>query len=229
MQRIPTQLGKVLAIASFAMLLATQWLHSPLHHVAESLESSAHPEHSESHEHHHDHGHSHQHTDSHACSHSHERSAAEAQEKDPTCPHPHPHPDDDCHICHFLAERASTLNNSVELSGVESVESTPDSVAIFFAVPIFVPLLAALLLGERIRLYRMAAIALGFIGVLIVARPGTPHNHRAEGESNANVQTATPITMAMDSPSAGSHGFGKSFSIPNEAPASMKNVNPIQS
>ncbi len=44
-------------------------------------------------------------------------------------------------------------------------------VAITYAAPLFITLFAALFLGERIRLYRMAAVALGFCGVLLVMLP----------------------------------------------------------
>jgi drug/metabolite transporter (DMT)-like permease len=45
-------------------------------------------------------------------------------------------------------------------------------VAIEFTSPIWVALLAALMLGERLTGRRIAAILLGFAGILIVARPG---------------------------------------------------------
>lgn len=45
-------------------------------------------------------------------------------------------------------------------------------VAIEFSNPIWVALLAPFLLGERLTRRRMLAVALGFLGVLIVARPG---------------------------------------------------------
>lgn len=41
-----------------------------------------------------------------------------------------------------------------------------------FTTPIWVALLAPLVLGERMNRTRMAAIVLGFIGIVIVARPG---------------------------------------------------------
>ena len=47
----------------------------------------------------------------------------------------------------------------------------PEVVAIFFATPIFVTLLAAVLLGERLRIYRIGAIILGLAGVLIIMSP----------------------------------------------------------
>lgn len=44
--------------------------------------------------------------------------------------------------------------------------------AIEFSQPIWVALLAPLILGERLTPMRMLVIALGFIGILVVARPG---------------------------------------------------------
>lgn len=45
--------------------------------------------------------------------------------------------------------------------------------AIFAVAPLFVMVLAAVFLGESIGPRRIAAVALGFIGVLIIIRPGT--------------------------------------------------------
>ena len=47
-----------------------------------------------------------------------------------------------------------------------------EAVALNFSAPIIVTVLAALILGERIRLRRLSAIALGTCGVFIVLRPG---------------------------------------------------------
>ncbi|MDF2235849.1 DMT family transporter [Albimonas sp. CAU 1670] len=44
-------------------------------------------------------------------------------------------------------------------------------VAITYAAPLFITVFAAIFLGERLRLYRMAAIGLGFAGVLLVMAP----------------------------------------------------------
>lgn len=44
--------------------------------------------------------------------------------------------------------------------------------SIYFAAPLFATLGAALFLGERIRRHRIAALGVGFAGVLIVLRPG---------------------------------------------------------
>ena len=47
----------------------------------------------------------------------------------------------------------------------------PEVTAIGYATPIFTVLLAAIFLGERIRLFRITAVALGLIGVLVVMYP----------------------------------------------------------
>lgn len=44
--------------------------------------------------------------------------------------------------------------------------------AIAFTTPLFVAMGAVLLLGERLPAVRIAAIALGFVGVLVIVRPG---------------------------------------------------------
>jgi drug/metabolite transporter (DMT)-like permease len=46
-----------------------------------------------------------------------------------------------------------------------------DATAIGFAAPLFVVILAALMLSERVHVYRWSAVVLGFIGVLIIAGP----------------------------------------------------------
>jgi drug/metabolite transporter (DMT)-like permease len=47
----------------------------------------------------------------------------------------------------------------------------PEVTAIGYATPMFTVILAALLLGERVRLFRLSAVALGLIGVMIVIAP----------------------------------------------------------
>ena len=47
----------------------------------------------------------------------------------------------------------------------------PEVTAIGYATPMFTVILAALLLGERVRLFRLSAVALGLIGVSIVIAP----------------------------------------------------------
>lgn len=47
-----------------------------------------------------------------------------------------------------------------------------DAVAIYFTLPLFVAALAGPMLGEKVRLERWLAILAGFLGVLIMIRPG---------------------------------------------------------
>ena len=47
-----------------------------------------------------------------------------------------------------------------------------EAVAIFFIMPILAAVLAALVLNERIGPHRWTAIAIGFVGVLLMVRPG---------------------------------------------------------
>lgn len=48
-----------------------------------------------------------------------------------------------------------------------------EAIALFFTSPIFVTLLAAVFLRERVSLKSWAAVIAGFVGVLIILRPGT--------------------------------------------------------
>ena len=47
----------------------------------------------------------------------------------------------------------------------------PEVTAIGYATPMFAVLFAALFLGERVRIFRLSAVALGLVGVLIVMAP----------------------------------------------------------
>jgi len=44
--------------------------------------------------------------------------------------------------------------------------------ALHFVVPLFVTILAVIFLKEKIRMYRISALIIGFIGMLIILRPG---------------------------------------------------------
>lgn len=58
--------------------------------------------------------------------------------------------------------------------------------SIFFTVPILIALLAAGLLGEKLDRGRWAAILAGFVGVLVIVRPGSAAFHPAMLGSLAN-------------------------------------------
>jgi drug/metabolite transporter (DMT)-like permease len=62
----------------------------------------------------------------------------------------------------------STMANFFSLRYLQLAEAT----AIIFAAPLIVALLSGPLLGEKVGPRRMAAVAVGFVGVLIVMRPG---------------------------------------------------------
>lgn len=51
----------------------------------------------------------------------------------------------------------------------------PDALTVFFVEPIFVMVLAAVFLGEKLRMRRIIAAMVAFIGVLVVLRPGGGH------------------------------------------------------
>ena len=50
-----------------------------------------------------------------------------------------------------------------------------DAVAMIFAAPLFAFVLAVLLLGERLNVARAVAALTGFVGIVVMSRPGTPH------------------------------------------------------
>ncbi len=62
----------------------------------------------------------------------------------------------------------STLCNFAALRYLQLDEA----IALVFSTPFFVAALSGPLLGERVRWRRWTAIAVGFVGVLVVARPG---------------------------------------------------------
>lgn len=54
-----------------------------------------------------------------------------------------------------------------------------DAVAVSFVAPFFLTILGALLLGEKVGVRRWSAVVIGFIGALIIIRPGTDAVHPA--------------------------------------------------
>jgi drug/metabolite transporter (DMT)-like permease len=69
----------------------------------------------------------------------------------------------------------STICNFVALQYLQLVEA----LSIVFSTPLIVTLLAGPILGERIGMQRLIAVCVGFIGVLVVARPGLGTMHPA--------------------------------------------------
>ncbi len=54
-----------------------------------------------------------------------------------------------------------------------------DAVAVSFVAPFFLTILGALFLGEKVGIRRWSAVAVGFIGAMIIIRPGTDAVHPA--------------------------------------------------
>lgn len=48
-------------------------------------------------------------------------------------------------------------------------------IAIEFTMPIWIALIAALVLGETLTRFKIMAIALGFLGIMLIVKPGTAH------------------------------------------------------
>lgn len=66
------------------------------------------------------------------------------------------------------------IMSTAYIAFILSIAAMPmaDSVAIYFAMPLFVAVIAGPMLGERVRLHRWIAIIGGFIGVMIMINPG---------------------------------------------------------
>lgn len=76
-----------------------------------------------------------------------------------------------------------------------------DAYAIAFTQPLLTALIAVPLLGERVGWRRLAAIALGFVGVLVVLRPGSglaPAGVLAAGMNALFVSLANVLIRRMD-------------------------------
>jgi drug/metabolite transporter (DMT)-like permease len=69
-----------------------------------------------------------------------------------------------------------------------------EATALNFTVPLFGTILAAIFLGERVRKYRIAALLVGFGGVLVIIRPGS---------ETVQLASLLPIAAAVCMASAG--------------------------
>ena len=58
-----------------------------------------------------------------------------------------------------------------------------ESTTIGFAAPLFAVILSALVLKERVGVHRWSAVALGFVGVMVVMRPEGSHLPRSVSPS----------------------------------------------
>lgn len=72
------------------------------------------------------------------------------------------------HLLRAVVQAAGMLSFFTAVTLIPLAEVT----SLSFSAPLFATALAVILLGERIRARRMAALACGFVGVIIVLRPG---------------------------------------------------------
>lgn len=77
------------------------------------------------------------------------------------------------HLPRYLVR--CTIGIASMLCGFWAIGHLPlaQAVALSYSTPIFVTIAAVVLLGEQVRARRWTAVALGFVGVLIIVRPGT--------------------------------------------------------
>jgi drug/metabolite transporter (DMT)-like permease len=61
-----------------------------------------------------------------------------------------------------------------------------DAIAVTFMAPLFITVLAGPILGERVGVYRVAAVVAGLVGVVVIMQPGTGMFHWA----------ATPVLIS---------------------------------
>ena len=71
---------------------------------------------------------------------------------------------------HFLRGVLGTTAMGLTFAGL-GLLPLPEVTAIGYATPIFTLILAALILGERIRLIRISAVAIGLVGVMVMLWP----------------------------------------------------------
>jgi S-adenosylmethionine uptake transporter len=68
-----------------------------------------------------------------------------------------------------------------------------DATAMFFVAPMFITLLSIPLLGEKVGVRRLSAVGVGFIGVLVMLRPGT----QADGAGPGLLVSLLPVFAAL--------------------------------
>lgn len=70
-----------------------------------------------------------------------------------------------------------TIGIGSMLAGFWAIGHLPlaQAISLSYSTPVFVTIAAALFLGEHVRARRWAAVAIGFIGVLVIVRPGSAH------------------------------------------------------
>ena len=81
-----------------------------------------------------------------------------------------------------------------------------DATAISFASPLITVALAAVILKERVRIYRWSAVVVGFAGVIVMLIPhfdfGALRRHRRDGRRPSARCSRSPRPSAMPAPSS---------------------------
>ncbi len=72
-----------------------------------------------------------------------------------------------------------------------------DATALFFVAPLFITVLSIPFLGEKVGIRRIAAVLIGFIGVLIMLRPGTTQPETAPDRLVLLLPVAGALAYAM--------------------------------
>ncbi|WP_339108245.1 DMT family transporter [Thioclava sp. GXIMD4216] len=75
---------------------------------------------------------------------------------------------------HFWRGIAGTAAMALNFAGL-GLLPLPELTAITYATPLLVVILAAMFLGEEVRLFRLSTVGLGLVGVLIVLYPNLGH------------------------------------------------------
>lgn len=73
----------------------------------------------------------------------------------------------------------------------------PEATAIGYAAPLFIVVFAAMFLGEEVRLFRLSAVALGLIGVLIILSPRLTGLEDAQAAFGAMVALMGALLAAL--------------------------------
>ena len=73
----------------------------------------------------------------------------------------------------------------------------PDAIAIGYAAPLFVTLIAALVLGEDVRIFRWTAVVVGLVGVTIILWPRLSFLKGASGSERETIGALFALTGAL--------------------------------
>jgi drug/metabolite transporter (DMT)-like permease len=91
------------------------------------------------------------------------------------------------HVTRGVSGVIALVANFAGLARLPLAEAT----AIGFATPLFTVVLAAIFLGERVRLFRWSAVAFGFVGVLVMLTP-----YLGYAEANVGSALGAGLTLA---------------------------------